>query len=307
MKLEIASLRLVDCGPFEDVTLDFCDPSSNPKKTILLAGANGSGKTTVLEAISKAISVSLSPGQQLDRPKGYGQLSIRTDGHLATLEFGVPRPEVIDRPLEPERDVIELLGKMRTGLVEERQENYPPTLLYFPHHHRQLYSTKAEFLHSEEFRYTPVFRYQDSDVFPGSLASYLIWLEYAEPEEYQANLRFLNELHVGGKTFGIVRKKLQAVVTTPEGATHPIEEMSSGEQQLFIILLELRRRLTKGSIVLIDEVEESLHPAYQYKLIYALEKLQEEFDLQLIMTTHSADVLEAVGAQNTLILTDYSK
>jgi len=306
MKLEIASLRLVGCGPFDDVTLNFCDSSGKPKKTILLAGANGSGKTTVLEAISKAISVSLSPGQQFDRPKGYGQLRLRTDGQRATLEYG-PRPGGIDRPLEPESSVVESLRLMRFGLVEEKRGDYPSALLYFPHHHRQLYSTKAEFLHPEEFRYTPVFRYQNSDVFPGSLASYLIWLEYAEPEEYQANRRFLNELHIGGKTFGIVRKKLQAVVTTPEGATHPIEEMSSGEQQLFIILLELRRRLTKGSIVLIDEVEESLHPAYQYKLIYALKKLQEEFDLQLIMTTHSEDVFEAIGPENTLILTDYSK
>ena len=57
---------------------------------------------------------------------------------------------------------------------------------------------------------------------------------------------------------------------------------------------------------MIDEVEGSLHPAYQYKLIYALEKIQEEFDFQLIMSTHSVDILDAVGPGNTLFLTDYS-
>lgn len=306
MKLEIASLRLVGCGPFDDVTLDFCDPDGKPKKTILLAGANGSGKTTVLEAISKAISVSLSPRQQLDRPKGYGQLSLRTDGRLAALEFGVPRPEGIDRPQEAERYVIEYLSIMRASLVDEERGDYPPAVLYFPHP-RQLNPVKAEFLHPEEFRYTPVYRYQDSDAFPGSLSSYLIWLEYSAPDDYATTIAYLDSLQINGKKFGVVRKKLQAVVTTPDGATHPVDEMSSGEQQLFMILLELRRRLTKGSIVLIDEVEESLHPAYQYKLIYALEKLQEEFDLQLIMTTHSEDVFEAIGPENTLILMDYSK
>ena len=195
---------------------------------------------------------------------------------------------------------------MRAGLVDEKREDYPPALLYFPHP-RQLYSIQAEFLHQEEFHYTPVYRYKDSDAFPGSLSSYLIWLEYSQPEEYAATIQFLDDLHVNDKKFGILRKKLQAVVTTPEGATHSVDGLSSGEQNLFVLLLELRRRLTRGSIVLIDEIEGSLHPAYQYKLIYALQKLQEEFDLQLIITTHSGDMLKAVGSGNTLILTDFEE
>lgn len=306
MKLEIASLRLVGCGPFDDVTLDFCDPDGKPKKTILLAGANGSGKTTVLEAICHIFTLTFGPRNVQVHPKGWGRGTLHIDQQMAMIGYGTA--EGIKSPLDFPVDSVagKAMGQMEQHLADTNRTVCPARLVFLKGH-RQLYSTKAEFLHPEEFRYTPVFRYQDSAVFPGSLASYLIWLEYAEPEEYQATIRFLNDLHVGGKTFGIVRKKLQAVVTTAEGATHPIEEMSSGEQQLFIILLELRRRLTKGSIVLIDEVEESLHPAYQFKLIYALQKLQDEFDLQLIMTTHSEDVFEAIGPENTLILTDYSK
>jgi predicted ATP-dependent endonuclease of OLD family len=134
-------------------------------------------------------------------------------------------------------------------------------------------------------------------------------LEYLkdESDEYEKTIAFLNGLNIDGKKFGIIRRKLQAITILPDGTEHPIDQMSSGEQNLFIILLELRRRLTKGSIVMIDEVEDSLHSTYQRKLMWALKKLQEEFDLQLIVASHSEDIFEAVGSKSVRILTNFRK
>jgi predicted ATP-dependent endonuclease of OLD family len=164
-------------------------------------------------------------------------------------------------------------------------------------------------LGSEKFRYESYWYYKDVTEFPGSLASYLIWLEYLKDksDEYEKTIAFLNNLNIDGKKFGIVRENLQAITILPDGTEHPIDHMSSGEQNLFIILLELRRRLTKGSIVMIDEVEDSLHSTYQRKLMWALKKLQEEFNLQLIVASHSEDVVEAVGNKSVRILTNFRK
>jgi predicted ATP-binding protein involved in virulence len=52
MKLELRSMHVKGCGPLEDVEIDFTDGKGNVRPVTILAGANGSGKTTVLELIA---------------------------------------------------------------------------------------------------------------------------------------------------------------------------------------------------------------------------------------------------------------
>ncbi|MCW3058963.1 MAG: cytochrome c biosis protein CcmA, partial [Capsulimonas sp.] len=97
-------------------------------------------------------------------------------------------------------------------------------------------------------------------------------------------------------------KDLKAIVITREGQVHNVDDLSSGEQNLLILLLELRRRLIPNSIVLIDEIENSLHPAFQYKIGEALKEMQREIPFQLIVTSHAPAFLKIFGSENTLLL-----
>lgn len=49
-----------------------------------------------------------------------------------------------------------------------------------------------------------------------------------------------------------------------------------------------------GGMLCIDEIEASLHPSAQLKLIRLLEKLSEQLDLQVIITTHSLTILKEI-------------
>jgi predicted ATP-binding protein involved in virulence len=382
MKIEITSLRLVNCGPFDDVTIDFSDGNGRGSKTILLAGANGSGKTTVLETIERIFESMFSNKPYTGKAERiecdfsiqgatvaneYSNDTFIADIHshylydakinssthhhhtkqtwlkasesTAFSDSSSDTYSAIENTVENQKgkDAVNsnawlttkggfrgsVTGKNPLRLIfsEERiidfepsdivlrtSENIPSSVLYIPHI-RQLLVSEGQFIEKEEIKYTPIFRYRDAIEFPGSLASYLIWLEYLkdESDEYEKTITFLNSLNIDGKKFGVIRRKLQAITILPDGTEHPIAQMSSGEQNLFIILLELRRRLTKGSIVMIDEVEDSLHSTYQRKLMWALKKLQEEFDLQLIIASHSEDVVEAVGSKSVRILTNFRK
>ncbi|ETR65293.1 MAG: hypothetical protein OMM_14479 [Candidatus Magnetoglobus multicellularis str. Araruama] len=52
MEIKISTLRVFECGPLKDVIIDFNDSEKNrPQSVTILAGANGSGKTTTLELI----------------------------------------------------------------------------------------------------------------------------------------------------------------------------------------------------------------------------------------------------------------
>jgi predicted ATPase len=157
-------------------------------------------------------------------------------------------------------------------------------------------------LYREETKYKWVHRYETVRSFKGSLSSYLVWLEYSDPPAFEQVRGVLNRIAGGNKTFEIDRKNLRAVVRTASGDTHDLSLLSSGEQNLLILLLELRRRLLPGSIVLIDEIENSLHPAFQHRLAQALLQLQEEVPFQLIATTHAETFVDVFGPKATRVL-----
>jgi len=164
---------------------------------------------------------------------------------------------------------------------------------------------KGEQIHREEITYQWCYRYQNQKYFQGSLESYLIWLDYAEPEIFQVVIDFINQLNFEGKTFYIHRKTLSVMVKTRDGNEHPLNKLSSGEQNILIMLLELRRRLIPGSIVLLDEIENSLHPAFQHRLAQNLLQLQKQIPFQLILTTHQSVFVKIFGENNTRILTEF--
>lgn len=80
--------------------------------------------------------------------------------------------------------------------------------------------------------------------------------------------------------------------------------ISAGEDNLFIILFALmslkyyylsvdedRRKMENISILLIDELDASLHPEFQIKLIEYFTKFSEEFKIQIFFTTHSLSLI----------------
>ncbi|WP_069472089.1 AAA family ATPase [Candidatus Marithrix sp. Canyon 246] len=70
--------------------------------------------------------------------------------------------------------------------------------------------------------------------------------------------------------------------------TFTVYELSAGEKQMLIILLNVLIQENQPSIILIDEPEISLHLAWQHKLIDIIQSLNDK--CQLIIVTHAAGV-----------------
>jgi len=337
MKLELRSLRVKECGPLRDVCIDFCDASGKPRPITVLAGANGSGKTTVLELIvtllefldknsrmffTGAVGHVLSVGgiseaalsETILSRTSYVEIDLlldEKDEKNAGLRFNNQQPHLFEQQ-QGIGQLEELIRSSHQRIIDFHDMNtsavvYPalaPSILYFPHS-RQLTPLRGTQVQKEETKYEWIHRYENVREFAGSLDSYLIWLDYAEPETFARAIEFLNSLDFDGKTFGVSRKDLKSTVTTRDGRTHGISDLSSGEQNILIMLLELRRRLLPYSIVLIDEIENSLHPAFQYRLAQALKRMQESIPFQLIVTTHAQAFVDIFGLDSTLILTEF--
>ncbi|HDR1578310.1 TPA: ATP-binding protein, partial [Pasteurella multocida] len=75
--------------------------------------------------------------------------------------------------------------------------------------------------------------------------------------------------------------------------------ISAGEDNLLILLtaiysLKHYYKTTDGmnSILLIDELDATLHPSLQYEIFYLLKELSQEYGVQVFFTTHSLSLLD---------------
>lgn len=92
----------------------------------------------------------------------------------------------------------------------------------------------------------------------------------------------------------------------------PLESLSSGEKSVILLVADIARRLCIANpqgnplqgngIVLVDEVELHLHPAWQRTILGSLREIFP--NVQFIVTTHSPQVLSSVRDENVLVIDD---
>lgn len=82
-------------------------------------------------------------------------------------------------------------------------------------------------------------------------------------------------------------KRMEGVQVTTEDKIQ-LEQLSSGEKQILLILTTVFLQEEKPNILLMDEPEISLHISWQDKLIEMIRRLNP--NCQLILTTHSPNI-----------------
>ena len=121
------------------------------------------------------------------------------------------------------------------------------------------------------------------------------------PESYQAEIideyRKLTGISIQNisnhEVTGI--KKRSEFISTLDGIDS--NTISAGEDNLFIILNALyslkyyAETTDKPSLLLIDEIDATLHPSLQYKLFILIKNISERFKIQVVFTSHSLYLL----------------
>lgn len=88
-----------------------------------------------------------------------------------------------------------------------------------------------------------------------------------------------------------------------------LNQLSSGEQEILLKVKQIREKEIMTDFVLLDEPEVSLHPRWQRiivdeirKLVQPNKKIDEVFDSQLFIATHSEKVLESVLKKDDVLI-----
>jgi AAA15 family ATPase/GTPase len=333
--MKLHSLRVQNFRAIEDSkTLDFTDSLGKPRNVTLIVGPNGSGKTSILDAIQVVVKSAENP----QKPELREGLEFSVQQLVYNSNSRINNPCKIEFEYSMEKDEVKAFSEINSighpastlaaiwEYPKQQKENsfsisaklenqkiiiYVITTFLGARGHlkkaislnkvsKSLFERIGGVCYLDQRRSLKLvqsFSKENEDNLPHN--DVLSWLreffvkdktwnvkEYGESYWTKVKQLFDKVCHpveLVGVTSGYDRDTL---ILRKNHIEYDLLQMSSGEHQILRILVGLVSERAKNSIVLIDEVELHLHPAWQTRLILALRE-DKESNNQYIFTTHS--------------------
>lgn len=267
--LKLRKLYIENHNMFKDFNISF-DNDNKALPIIILAGINGTGKTTILEYISDFVK-NLSTNNK------------------SFIKF--------DRYDEEDKTVIETLNyesslkeyKIGAKLVEQEA----PIKQYF----------------ENNIIYLPTDTHHTIEPIENIITEYLkqvVWENNNTPQEAYLEIKgFINSIFDEFSiniSFDSLDKNEKVIFTNKNGDKFPLNKISTGEKTLLSKAFYLFIQNIRDKVILIDEPELSLHPSWQSKILKLYEKFAEEYNCQIILSTHSPHIIASAKNEYLRIL-----
>ena len=313
--MKIEKVHIKNIKGIKDLELSF-RKDNEILDVIVLAGVNGSGKTTILESIKDFFN---NKNINYDEPK---KSNVNLDIFFEDFEknnIEEAEKNCKDKYEHKLQDFFRALksyeysrknnNEYYDNLIAKRFEN-PPKIIYVPAENKfeeiQTYSTTL----SREYQFINIINSNVIRDIPSYIATrrnYLATIEEDLTMKEVTNI-IVNEinsifdiLELDVKLKGFSKdEKTMPIFENSAGEEFDINDLSSGEKQLFLRTLSIKMLEPKNSIILIDEPELSLHPKWQQRIIEVYKKIGE--NNQIIIATHSPHILGSVSNENIFIL-----
>ncbi len=333
--MHLESFALENLGPIKKVEMNL-DPHFN-----VIAGVNGAGKSTILRAIgimlgrySSAVRFGRATGG-FDRDnirkgssKAVAIATVKTameaESSSVSWQAGVARPGQRLMGLTRSRHILAFASQIAQGIESEPDEASLPFAVF--------YSVNRAVL-EVPLRIHGKVGFDQYVALVGALSqgtssfrTFFSWFrdrEDVENEQLAEGKRkrdpqlsavrgAISSMLPGFNNLRVRRQPLRMIVTKND-VDLKIDELSDGEKCLLAMVGDLARRLALANpgmknplngaaIVLIDELELHLHPAWQRN---AVTQLKATFpNCQFIVTSHSPQILGEVEAENIVLLVD---
>jgi len=313
-------------------TVSFVDDLTDQVRPLsILVGSNGSGKTTILETIEALLLFAVDQsGTDFLFELGFADLRLELGQGAPDLlqkEFAVAFGYKDRTTVDYENagyDLCMLLKRRALGAyrrerlrpvleqwvsaMQRAEEPLVGGLIHFPHR-RWIELEQKGAIEEPPRAASWIFRHDSSNAWVGSLSQFWVWQNYRDLEqgrEGRPNLApFVEAIEaILGRGRRIVIRDARVQIETPGTGMIELHRLPSGEQQVLTLFGEIIRRLRPGGVLMIDEVEISLHPALQRVVLAHLRNLAQRYDLQVILTTHSMDIVAAVAPSEVINLDD---
>ena len=253
---------------------------------VVLAGVNGTGKTTVLEVIYDYFE------------------NFQNDKNKINIELDLEEENYINQNNISKETYLNNLTK------DSIKKEKTPKVIYVP---AEINFQKVKFnllaLYKKRFL-NKIDSYIIADI-PFYIQMRIINTANKESEKKLGNVRdeiiaeingIFDILDMDTRLIGMSTEttEILPIFTNLSGDKFDINELSSGEKQLFLRTLAIRMLNPENSIILIDEPELSLHPKWQQRIVDVYRKIGK--NNQIIIATHSPHILGSVKKENIILL-----
>ena len=300
--MKIKNLKLKNVGPFREAELDFPQERDvNGKLPVtIITGENGTGKSVIIDAIRLLFYSDAQIGRDVisNRNDFRMEMDVINDG-VVTLNYGnntyydILKGDVVNEHFEYADWVIDYWN---SNIGNDTFWIQNISSIYI----RQAYEGALDGVSSNV-----------------ELTNFICSVDYlrnsddkqeAEVGNYVFSLikEIFKECLVDGEFLSVRRQTLSPIVKVKD-AEVTLDKLSSGNLLLIERLIGLIRRMYSvcmlnnrpvsemtliEGILLIDEVENHLHPQWQRRIVSILQRMFP--NLQIIMTTHSPFVVSSV-------------
>jgi predicted ATP-binding protein involved in virulence len=301
--MRVERLQLENHPLFGNFDIDFTGVWGPALDTIVIAGINGTGKTTLLTALMEAIDYRRKQADlssvRVDLTRLYKQKLKRS---IVELQTGVLKH---DLEIHDIKTVNQLKSELR-----EIPESERPKLIYMPTeiNFSGLKTTTLSF--SRKYDFVNIVDQKVINDIPSYLATEVNneVFKFSHLPAKEAIDRVCHEIN---SLFDILEIDARMTGLKPEGEKLPvfknsagkefdINYLSSGEKQLFVRAMALRMLKANNSVILIDEPEISMHPGWQQKIVNVYRKIGR--NNQIIFATHSPHVVASVPKESVRLL-----
>lgn len=211
-------------------------------------------------------------------------------------------PRAIEKDISPFKNYLKEISNNHLQEVASDSINDLPRFFFFNAHDREIHDIRYNSIPKDNLKYSILNRYNPEQ---DDLKKLFLYYEYAYPDKFEELKDWINENVLEGKSIErINRPEFKVIIKTRNNQEHGLELLSSGEESLLIIISQLFLKASESTIFLIDEIGQSLHPEYQEKIMRLLKKMQEKKKFQVILSSHSKFIWNAVKEKDRIRLTD---
>ena len=298
--MKIKNLHIKESKGLRDISINF-EKNDELLDLLVLAGSNGSGKTRVLESILKYFQDYLNYKQN-------------------NIEAGIFYEEKEKNCISNVRDFFyrlesfsycEANDPLREKHIEIKNKlDILPKIIYVPTEINFQKMNVASTTLVQEYKFINIVNTNLIKDIPSYIATKMISAMLKNKNEKVGDVqkKVFNEINEIFENLSIDVKvedisqdgRNITLFTNSSGDEFDINELSSGEKQLFLRTLAIRMLNPENSIILIDEPELSLHPKWQQRIVDVYRKIGK--NNQIIIATHSPHILGSVRKENIMLL-----
>lgn len=309
--MKIRKLKIKNYKIFKDVEFDFTDKNGNTLNSVVLAGINGTGKTTLIELIVKLLH-------------GKGSLSLSEFPDLFVeleVEFSEQETKEFKLYLEDNKEDIyqqdriftfknknltiylefsgdHIIDKHSVGILSDfitKTKNKIKTC-YFPDLYIDFDRKSTKKLKIFDFE---TVNYNLEKYFEKVITRFLFNnRDVTTGEVIKKQIDKINNTLKGIKTISKIVdiEKNELIFESLSKEKLGIEDLSAGEKELFHRAIYLNAQELQDSIILVDEPELSLHPTWQTYIADLYNNAGE--NNQVFLATHSPHIISSINPEN---------